>query len=117
MTKKEMYNLIAKVCADNTEIVDFCNHEIELLDKKRASGNKKANESMERNVALVYNTLAEMGKSTTTDLIASGNLDYLKNESGIVTTQKVASYLNKLVAMGKVTKSVEKKKTYFEIVE
>lgn len=33
MTKKEMYTLIATLLASNENVVDFCNHEIEL-DRK-----------------------------------------------------------------------------------
>ena len=47
MTKKEMFTLIATLNASNTEIVDFCNHEIELLERKKSNGNAKANEKME----------------------------------------------------------------------
>ena len=42
MTKKEMFNLIATVNADNAEIVAFCEKEIELLSRKRSSVNSKA---------------------------------------------------------------------------
>ena len=41
MTKKEMFKMIKKEMADRQEIVDFCNHEIELLDKKKGSVNEK----------------------------------------------------------------------------
>ena len=50
MTKKEMFTLIATLNASNQEIVDFCNHEIELLEKKKSNGNAKANEKMEKSV-------------------------------------------------------------------
>ena len=33
MTKKEMFAHIATVNADNAEIVEFCNREIELLNR------------------------------------------------------------------------------------
>ena len=33
-TKREMFELIASALADNTEVVEFCNHEVELLNKK-----------------------------------------------------------------------------------
>ena len=54
MTKKEMFTLIATLNESNQEIVDFCNHEIELLEKKKSNGNAKANEKMEQSVELVY---------------------------------------------------------------
>ena len=117
MTKKEMFTLIATLNASNTEIVDFCNHEIELLDRKKSQGNAKANEKMDSQVALVYNALVSVGKPiTASELIAQGGLDELANESGVVSTQKVSALLKKLVDGGKVSKFTDKKKTYFSVV-
>ena len=116
MTKKEMFTLIATLNATNTEIVDFCNHEIELLDRKKSNGNAKANEKMEYAVELVYNALASVGKAVAvSELIAETDLTALANESGVVSTQKVSALLKKLVDGGKVEKYTDKKKTYFRI--
>ena len=116
MTKKEMFTLIATLNATNQEIVDFCNHEIELLDRKKSQGNAKVNEKMDSQVALVYNALVSVGKPiTASELIAQGGLDELANESGVVSTQKVSALLKKLVDSGKVSKFTDKKKTYFRI--
>jgi superfamily I DNA/RNA helicase len=119
MTKRDFYNEIMALANDNerTDIVEFCEHEIELLDRKKSNGKAKVNEAMDKNVELVYNALAEIGKSTASELIAKADLKPLENELGIVSTQKVSAYLNKLVASGRVEKTTEKKKTYFSIVE
>ena len=118
MTKKEMFTLIATLNASNQEIVDFCNHEIELLDRKKSQGNAKANEKMESAVELVYNALANVGKAVAvSELIAESNLDELANESGVVSTQKVSALLKKLVDGGRVEKFTDKKKTYFKVKE
>ena len=118
MTKKEMFTLIATLNANNQEIVDFCNHEIELLEKKKSNGNAKANEKMEKSVELVYNALAELDKAVTvSELIAEKGLTELANENGVVSTQKVSAMLKKLKEQGKVVSVTEKKKTYFRIVE
>ena len=116
MTKKEMFTLIATLNASNQAIVDFCNHEIELLDNKKSNGNAKANEKMEKSVELVYNALASVGKAVAvSELIAESDLSALANESGVVSTQKVSALLKKLVDGGKVEKYTDKKKTYFRI--
>lgn len=116
MTKKEMFTLIATLNASNTEIVDFCNHEIELLERKKSNGNAKANEKMDSQVTLVYNALASLNRAVTaSELIAETDLTELANESGVVSTQKVSALLKKLVDGGKVEKSTDKKKTYFRI--
>lgn len=118
MTKKDFYNLIKTEMSDNQAVVDFCNHEIELLDKKRTNGNKKGNEQVNKTMEIVYNALVSVGRPiTATELIATNLLNDIKNDLGMITTQKVSAYLNKLVAENKVEKFVEKKKTYFKIVE
>ena len=117
MTKKEMFTLIATLNASNTEIVDFCNHEIELLDNKKSNGNKKANEKVAKETEIVYNALVSVGRAVSaSELIAETDLTALENESGVVSTQKVSAMLKKLVESGKVEKYTDKKKTYFKVV-
>jgi predicted transcriptional regulator len=119
-TKKEMFNLIKTLLEENTEIVEFCDHEIELLEKKKSNGKSKANETMDKNVELVYETLANFENgATATEIIASGNLNGqgLENELGLITTQKVSAYLKKLVDSGRVKTEKDKKKTIFKVVE
>lgn len=116
-TKREtLTNLIARYPNDS-ELVAYCEHEIELLDNKKASGSKKVNETAVANENLVYNALASVGEPiTATDLIAKTDLSALANESNIVTPQKVSAYLKKLVDSGRVVKTTDKKKTYFSVV-
>lgn len=118
MTKKEMFNLIASLNASNLEIVEFCNHEIELLDRKKSQGNAKANEKMDMQVDLVYNALVELNKAIgVSELIAETDLSALANESGVVSTQKVSALLKKLIDSGRVVKYSDKKKTYFKVAD
>ena len=116
MTKKEMFTLIATLNASNQEIVDFCNHEIELLDRKKSQGNAKANEKMDMQVELVYNALVSAGKPMkVTELISTFGLTELTNDKNIVTTQKVSALLKKLVDSKRVKRIENKKDTLFEI--
>lgn len=116
-TKREtLTNLIARYPNDS-ELVAYCEHEIELLDNKKASGSKKVNETALANENLVYNALASVGEPiTATNLIAKTDLSALANESGIVTPQRVSAYLKKLKDSGRVTTTTDKKKTYFSVV-
>ena len=117
MTKKEMFTLIATLNADNKAIVDFCNHEIELLDNKKTNGNKKANEKVAKEVEIVYNALVEIGRAVTaSELIVETDLSALENESGVVSTQKVSAMFKKLKEQGKIESYTDKKKTYFKVV-
>ena len=116
MTKREKFEMLKALVKDNDMLVEFIDHEIELLDKKKSNGNAKANEKMEKSVELVYNALVSADMSVSaSELIAKGGLDELANEFGVVSTQKVSAYLNKLVASGKVVRYTDKKKTYFRI--
>lgn len=120
MTKREKFNVAIEMATANGNemLVEFFKHEIELLDKKKSNGNTKANEKMEKSVELVYNALVSAGTPVSaSELIAKGGLDELENEFGVVSAQKVSAYLNKLVAVGKVVKFTEKKKTYFKVAE
>lgn len=120
MTKRDYYNELIDLATERgrTDLVEFCKHEIELLDKKKTNGKAKVNETLDKSLDLVYNALAEIGSPcTATELIAKSDLSPIANDLGVVTTQKVSSYLNKLVDSGKVSKATDKKKTYFSIVE
>jgi hypothetical protein len=119
MTKRDYYNEFIAIATEleRQDLVDFAKHEIELLDKKKSSGKDKANETIDKNVELVYTELAKVDKATATELIAKGGLTALANADGVVTTQKVSAYLKKLVDCGRAVKVVEKKKTYFSVAE
>ena len=118
MTKKEMFTLIATLNAGNEEVVKFCEHEIELLEKKRSNGNAKAHEKMDYAVNLVYEALVSVGRAVTaSELIAETDLSALANESGVVSTQKVSAMFKKLKEQGKVTTYTDKKKTFFQVAD
>ena len=112
MTKKEMFNLIATVNADNAEIVEFCNHEIELLSNRKSGskGQTKTQKENESVKALIAEVLTEVGeKRTVTELIADERLSCYTN-------QKISALLRQMIEAGKVTKVIEGKKAYFEAV-
>ena len=118
VTKKDNYKeLMTYVPTDRQDHIDFINHEIELLEKKLSNGNSKANKQVADNTEMVYNALVEYGKpATVSDLIANANLSALAVDGNIVSTQKVSAYLKKLVDGGWVVKTIDKKKTYFSVV-
>lgn len=111
MTKKEMFNLIATVNADNEEIVAFCAHEISLLDAKRSS--KSMTKTQKENIGVmdaIASALASAEKGfTVTELINSDEA-----LAGL-TCQKVSALLRKMVADGRVIKTIEGKKAFFTL--
>ena len=111
MTKKEMFNLIATVCADNTEIVDFCNHEITLLAKK-ASGVRKPSKNQVENIGIKEAICAILTDAdrpmTVSEIMTHASVEGLTN-------QRVSALLTQLKNEGKVVRTEVKRKAYFEI--
>lgn len=109
MTKREMFNLIATVNADNSEIVEFCNREIELLtskaSRKTPTKTQKENEGLMDRMVDALTEIAE--PVTVTDLIARDGFD--------ITNQKCSALLRKLVDGKRVVKTIEKKKAMFSV--
>jgi hypothetical protein len=111
MTKKEMFATIATVCSDNAEIVEFCNHEIELLENRK-SGKKGMTATQKANVAVketILTVLGEIGEAVTvSEMMTDERL------SGF-TNQKLSALLSQLVKDGKVVKTIEGKKARFAL--
>lgn len=114
MTKREMFAAIANVAevAANEEMMAFINHEIELLDARKNSKSKGMTKTQKENEgvkAVIAEVLTESeSKKTVTELISDERL------SGY-TNQKISALLRQMVEAGKVVKSIEGKKAYFEV--
>ncbi len=115
MTKKEMYANIATLLADNTEVVEFCNHEVELLDNRKSSGKKSLTATQKANVAVKESIVEALGAIeggvTVSELITSATA------LNGYTNQKVSALLRQLIDEGKVVKTIEGKKAYFALAE
>ena len=118
ITKKERFEMIKEIvlnaCVENeAEMIEFIDNEINLLNKKRASGAKTA--TQKENEVLVerlYEVLAEIGRPVTVSELQKEN-----DEFGAMSNQKVSALMKKLTDAGKVDKTVDKKKSYFSIAE
>ena len=111
VTKKDRFNQLLAIeeVKNNEGLVEFINHEIELLDKK--ASNKKATKNQEENVGIkaeILNTLSEVGV-TVTDLMAKSEV------LGQYQNQKITALLKQLKDEGKVVKTYDKKKAYFAL--
>ena len=110
MTKKEMFQNLANLHADNAEIVAFCNHEIELLEKKK-SADKKPTAQQVANKSTQEAILANMADGqmyTITDLIKT------VPECADMTNQRVSALVRQLVTDGAVVRIEDKRKAYFK---
>ena len=118
ITKRERFEMIKEIvlnaCVENeAEMIEFIDNEINLLNKKRASGAKTA--TQKENEVLVerlYEVLAEIGRPVTVSELQKEN-----DEFGAMSNQKVSALMKKLTDAGRVTKTPDKKKSYFSIAE
>lgn len=116
MTKREMFEAIKALTevSANQEMVNFINHEIELLDKKASKKSKREVDRQEQNVELgnvVLEVLADMeaDKVSVTDLAKMSEV--FKGVSG----QKLTYILTALVKEGKVEKVIEKRRSFYRL--
>lgn len=128
ITKKEYFAIVKGIVeqssADNkADIVAFLDHEVELLDKK--SGKSKATPTQAANIVtlnVIKEVLADRNKpATITELLTDTRLQsYTETTKDgektiAMTNQKLSSLVKKLVDVGEVVRTEEKKKAYFSL--
>lgn len=109
MTKKEMFAKIATVNAADQEIVDFCNHEIELLNKKNASASRKATKTQIANEGI---------KDSILDVLRNSDHAMTATEIGEalgLSVNKVSALLTQLKEDNSVIREVVKRKAFFSV--
>lgn len=111
ITKRERFEQIKALVADNPELVAFCDHELELLAKKNASdkkptANQLANEGIKGDILGVLND--DGGLMTVTDIQKSLGADF--------SNQRVSALLRQMIADGSVERVEDKRKAYFKAV-
>lgn len=114
LTKRDHFNTLLTIPAvsGNPVLVDFINHELELLSKKN-SADKKPTATQQANNAL---------KEAIIDLLVDGNpytvSQIIKEvpECAGLSNQKVSALMVQLVNEGQVEKVIEKRVSYFKLV-
>lgn len=103
--------------AENTDLVDFINHEVELLERKNASpsGEKKMTATQKANVGLKEAILANMeeGKRYTV-----GDMIKTFPELEGLSTSKVSAIVRQMLAdvgTGELVRVEDKRKAYFSL--
>lgn len=111
MTKKEMFGEILKRVSDNTEMVEFLNHEIELLERKASKSTQtktqKENEGIKE---IILNTLTEISKPVTITELQNANTELAE-----FSNQKISALLKQLVDSKVIDKMIDKKKSFFSV--
>ena len=116
MTKKEMFGRLIEIVEganieDTDAVVEFLNHEIELVSKKR-NGQTKTQKENEKLVEVVFEGIANAGHPVTvTELFKAVESDEIKS------AQKVSALVKKLVDSGRIRREEDKKRAYFTIAE
>jgi hypothetical protein len=115
LTKRDRFEALLKLSEVQADpaMVEFINHEIELLAKKNA-GDKKPTANQVANDGYKDIIFAEMTANpdklyTVTDLIK--NVDGL----GDLTNQRVSALLRQMIEANGVEKIVDKRKSYFRL--
>ena len=113
-TKREMYNEILAVTAvaENPEMVDFINHQIELLDNRKDAP-KKPTEKQVQNEACRAESLVFL-----TEADKPMNITDIQNGVPSITgfsNQRISRLLSALVDADKLTKEYIKGRPYFTI--
>lgn len=119
ITKKEMFGFIKALANGEdvhiaySDIIEFCDHEIELLDKKKSRGSKPSAKQLENEGFKndILNILTENDRPMTiTEIMIALNDPTLSNQrvSALVTQLKNANLIERIEI---------KKKAYFSIVD
>ena len=116
MTKKDYFEILKgaypKDANNYNEMIEFINHEIELLEKKSSQGKKPTANQMENEgfLEIIQNILQESNKAMTISDIQNAN------EELPTSNQRMSALMKKLVESGVVEKTYEKRKPYFKWV-
>ena len=115
LTKKDYFGMIREIAEreNRTDLVEFVDHEIELLNKKRANGGmtatQKANEDVKANI---IKALIDIARPVTISELQGENAGMAE-----FSNQKLSALLKQLVDANTVVRTVDKKKAYFSVAE
>ena len=114
--KKEMFGKLIELAQENdrADLIEFCEHEIELLNKKAsASGQTKTQAENEKIKVVIAEELTRIARAVTISELIK------ESESlGQYSNQKLSALLKQMVKNDKtVTKIIDKKKSLFTIAE
>lgn len=111
-TKREFFGEIREIVKENTELVEFIDHELELLNKKTNAKSTKVNTEQVELMDKIVNALNKIGRSVTISELQKENAEMAEYSN-----QKLSAMLKKLVDNKQVTKMIDKKKSYFMVAE
>ena len=111
LTKRDYFKELRGMVANRQDLVDFIDHELELLDRK-------SSKSAETKTQIENKSIMETILSELTRIARPITISELQSESEILkdySNQKLSALLKKLVDSNQVVKTTDKKKSYFSI--
>ena len=110
LTKKDYFNELKGLVSDRQDLVDFIDHEIELLSKKSSrTAPTKTQLENEKIKEKIVATLVELDKYATITDIQNAN-----TELANLSNQKISALLKQLYDNKIIEKVIDKKKAYFK---
>ena len=111
MTKIEMFKALKEIAEvkANAELTEKIDNEIALLEKRKDRKSNSLTKTQKENLVIIE-TIKDFLATVDTPLTVS---EIVKQGGFDLTNQKVSALLKKLVDNGEVTKTVEKKVSYF----
>ena len=113
MTKRDYFNTLLNMAdvKSNPKLVEFIEHELELLDRKNSADKKPtaqqtANEGIKN---AILDNMVEGARYTITDLIKS------VPECADLTNQRVSALMRQLIEAKLVVRIEDKRKAYFSL--
>ena len=116
VTKRDNFEEVIKIATElgRTDLVEFAQHEIELLDKKANS--KVATKTQKENEGLKENIL-EFLRDNSNEMFTITQLQEKVVELEGLSNQKVSALVAQMVKTEEVKRITDKKKSYFQIAE
>lgn len=111
-TKKQMFNFIKSKMADNAEVVAFCDHELELLERKNSAERKPTVNQLD-NKEIKKVVLEKIGTHsyTITEIIKN----VLANtEWADLTCSRMTAIATQMAENGDLIREVVKRKAYYK---
>lgn len=111
-TKKEMFNFIKSKMADDAEVVAFCDHELELLERKNSAERKPTVNQLD-NKKIKKVVLEKIGTNsyTITEIIKN----VLANtEWADLTCSRMTAIATQMAENGDLIREVIKRKAYYK---
>lgn len=119
ITKREKFEMLKALAEGNDMLVEFIDHEIELLAKKASGGSAKKSEEQENFFEVIRDVLAECNDALGMQCGAIAKDERVASfawaDGKETSPQRVSAMLKKLVDCGDVVKVTEKKVTYFHL--